>query len=410
MQGFREAIAYAAYVGAMSAMSTLGSLHLDNKMKQIPAAPCEGDDNMARKKFTFNLPNGDSAWATGNTINEAFANAFKKYGSLFAQAQEPAPSTSITLREFIEEQYIPVYFTNLKPTTLGNYELYLKLNIYPFLGDKRLDEITVTTIQEFYNWMANGSKYGRKNDLNADTIKRVGGFLGKILRLAVDLDLLKSSPMKQSLLKNPGKPAGHHTALPPADMDRIKKMLPCISNERERLYLTLLVYTGMRPEEVLGLCWEHVHLDKNYCRVARTVTYVGKEKKTCINESAKSFSSLRVVPLPAPAIQILQDATCKDGFVISGSGGKKPISYSTHQRDCEHVFQTVGIKGDFSSYDFRTTYGTELCEAGLTSKQVGDLMGHADTRMVETVYARSREEGILGQLDFLNQLNKSYAN
>ncbi|MBR6668064.1 MAG: hypothetical protein IKL25_06850 [Clostridia bacterium] len=36
-------------------------------------------------------------------------------------------------------------------------------------------------------------------------------------------------------------------------------------------------------------------------------------------------------------------------------------------------------------------------------------MGHADTRMVETVYARSREEGILGQLDFLNQLNESCA-
>lgn len=64
----------------------------------------------------------------------------------------------------------------------------------------------------------------------------------------------------------------------------------------------------------------------------------------------------------------------------------------------------------FSSYDFRTTYDTELCEAGLTSKQDGDLMGHADTCMVETVYARSREEGILGQLDFLNQLNESYAN
>ena len=123
MNGFQDTIAYAAYIGALSAINTLGSMNLDNKMKQIPAVPCEGDNDMARKKFTFNLPNGDSAWATGNTINEAFANAFKKYGALFAQEQEPASSTRITLREFIEEQYIPAYFTSLKPTTLGNYQL-----------------------------------------------------------------------------------------------------------------------------------------------------------------------------------------------------------------------------------------------------------------------------------------------
>lgn len=305
MNGFQEAIAYAAYVGAMSAISALGSMNLDNQMEQIPTSPCEGDDHMARKKFTFTLPNGESAWATGNTINDAFTNAFRKYGALFS---------------------------------------------------------------------------------------------------------IKSSPVKNALLKNPGKPAGHHTALPPEEMVRIKKQLPTLSKERERLYLTLLVYTGMRPEEILGMRWEHIHLDLGYCRVARTVTYEGPKKATCINDSGKTLHALRTVPLPTPAVQILQKASCKEGYVISSKAGTAPVSYSTHQRDCEHVFEELGIKGDFSSYDFRTTYGTELCEAGLTSKQVGDLMGHADTRMVETVYARSREEGILTQLDFLNQLNESYVN
>lgn len=410
MNGFQEAIAYAAYVGAMSAISVLGSMNLDNKMEQIPTSPCEGDDHMARKKFTFTLPNGESAWATGNTINDAFPNAFRKYGALFSMPQPQQAASNITLREFIEQQYIPVYFSSLKPTTLGNYQLYLKLNIYPFLGDKRLDEITVTTIQDFYNWMANASKYGRKQDLNADTIKRVGGFLGKIFRVAVELDLIKSSPVKNALLKNPGKPAGHHTVLPPEEMVRIKKQLPTLRKERERLYLTLLVYTGMRPQEILGMRWEHIHLDLGYCRVACTVTYEGPKKATCINDSGKTLHALRTVPLPTPTVQILQKASCKEGYVISSKDGTAPVSYSTHQRDCEHAFEELGIKGDFSSYDFRTTYGTKLCEAGLTSKQVGDLMGHADTRMVETVYARSREEGILTQLDFLNQLNESYVN
>ncbi len=55
--------------------------------------------------------------------------------------------------------------------------------------------------------------------------------------------------------------------------------------------------------------------------------------------------------------------------------------------------------------NFRTTYATQLKEYGCSSAIVADLMGHADTRMVETIYARTRHEGILKQLDFLERLN-----
>lgn len=43
----------------------------------------------------------------------------------------------------------------------------------------------------------------------------------------------------------------------------------------------------------------------------------------------------------------------------------------------------------YGNHDFRTTYGTQLKESGMTCAQVADLMGHADTHMVETVYARA---------------------
>ena len=45
----------------------------------------------------------------------------------------------------------------------------------------------------------------------------------------------------------------------------------------------------------------------------------------------------------------------------------------------------------------------------MTSAQVADLMGHADTRMVETVYARAREEGIKKRRGDLEKMNKQYA-
>ena len=46
-----------------------------------------------------------------------------------------------------------------------------------------------------------------------------------------------------------------------------------------------------------------------------------------------------------------------------------------------------------------------LKESGLSSAIVVDLMGHADTRMVETVYARTRHEGVMKQLEAVEAIN-----
>lgn len=82
--------------------------------------------------------------------------------------------------------------------------------------------------------------------------------------------------------------------------------------------------------------------------------------------------------------------------------------YATMNRRVYQGKKLLGIQG-FNNHDFRTTYGTQLKESGMTSAQVADLMGHADTRMVETVYARAREEGIKKRRGDLEKMNKQYA-
>ena len=41
----------------------------------------------------------------------------------------------------------------------------------------------------------------------------------------------------------------------------------------------------------------------------------------------------------------------------------------------------------------------------MTSAQVADLLGHQDTRMVETIYARTRHHSVMKQLEAIEQLN-----
>ena len=218
------------------------------------------------------------------------------------------------------------------------------------------------------------------------------------------MGMIKDTPFKNKLLTIKAETAGHHTPLPDEEISRVKLAIPKIEEEDIRLYFGLLAYTGMRREEIMGLHWEDVDLRHGTAYVRCTVTYPDRSKPV-IQYSAKSRSSIRPVILPDPLLIIMRPLAKKSGFLF---GDKEPWCYSTMSRRFRKGQKILQIS-NFCNHDFRTTYGTQLKESGLTSAQVADLMGHADTRMVETVYARAREEGIQKRRSDLNKLNMPYA-
>lgn len=163
--------------------------------------------------------------------------------------------------------------------------------------------------------------------------------------------------------------------------------------------MAFLAYTGMRREEVLGLRWEDVNIEEHYATICRAITYPDMNKPEI--KKPKSERSERTVPLVEAVTRLLKSVEKTEGFVI---GGESPLCYSSAIRLRQRAFKKLGIVG-FNNHDFRTTFGTQLKESGMTSATVADMLGHADTRMVETVYARTRHEGVMKQLDALERLN-----
>ena len=162
-------------------------------------------------------------------------------------------SESVKLKDFIDNTYIPKFMTTLSPTTQYSYKQFIDLNIMPFFQESSMSDINVSSVQEFMNWMATAASRGRKNDLNAATINRVCELLSRMYAIAVEMKVVDDNPVKWKLLRNPGKPAGHHKAVSDEEVDEVKRKIPSIPTEQERLYAALLVYTGMRKEEILGL-------------------------------------------------------------------------------------------------------------------------------------------------------------
>lgn len=343
------------------------------------------------------------SWAAGYSAAELqleIARILVEAGLLEGVKPQPRETNELpTLREFIDREYRPAFIANLELTTQENYESYISLNILHFMGDMRLDEINVGTVQRFYDWMVNAASHGRKKNLNRNTIARVSGLLGRIFRVALEMGLISESPIKKTLLRINAEEGSHHTALPDEEVLRIKKEIPSLAVRNERLFMGLLVFTGMRPEEVMGLRWEDVHLSKQYAEIKRAVTYPKKNQP--VIKGTKTKKSVRTVILPKVLVDILKPCAEPEGFIC---GGEEPWTWTVLDNIKQRAYRKLKIKG-FSNYDFRSTFGTQLKDSGLSSAIIADLMGHADTRMVETVYARTRHEGVMKQLEAVEAIN-----
>ena len=384
-----EAIAEKAVKQALASI-----LNLDIRIEQG-----EGEAMPSQYNETYYFTEKDGSISSVRLYGMSKKDTDNKFKNFLQKKISDAPK----LKTFITETYRPRFMKKLSPTTQASYKVFLDNYIIPVLGEKKLDEINVAHIQEFYDWMATAKSHGCRENLNVDTIKRVSGLLGRLYKIAIDMKLVDDCPIKKTLLINEGKESGHHQALPDNEVERVKKLVPEMENEQQRLYMGLLVYTGMRREEIAGIGWEHINLKERYGRIERVVVYPDG-KVPIIRNKTKTKSSTREFVIPEPLAQILESSRNKKGFIIHGKDETKPVPFSTLRRLYRAAFKQLGVEG-YDNHDWRATFGTQLKEAGITSAQVADLMGHADTRMVETTYAPTRHESIMMHKNTLNKLN-----
>ena len=398
-------------VAEMAAKSAIYQLlhappNLDSRTTQedIRSSQEEGELSMSstyRESYSYIDEHGNTQTIRFGGKNKRETDA--KFQEFLCGAKKEAP----TLRSYVDTTYRKSYIDHLAPTTKSNYGRYLDHYILPFMGDIKMNEITLSTIQNFYDWLATAKSHGFQQDVNKKSIDRIGGLLSRILSIAAEMKVIQESPFKSKLLKNNGKPSGHHKPLPDEEVDRVKREIPLLENEQQRVYMGFLAYTGLRREEILGLGWEHINLEEGYGAVHRVAVYPDNSHPV-IKNTPKTKHSERTFILPQPLLDILAPVENKTGFIVHGDNPENAIAMSSFGKMYRSAFKQLGISG-YNNHDWRTTFGTQLKEAGMSSAQIADMMGHADTRMVETVYAPRRHEGIMKHKNTIDMLNQAYA-
>ena len=126
-------------------------------------------------------------WVDGYTRQEILLNALKliqSYGGMTVPSQETAPKSPY-LNTYIDEWWKLYKEPKLRHTTKTSYRNVIEHHIKPFFKKIRIEDITTSHIQRFYNEHANMAK---------STVRIMSVILHQVLDLAVEDRYIARNP------------------------------------------------------------------------------------------------------------------------------------------------------------------------------------------------------------------------
>lgn len=154
----------------------------------------------------------------------------------------------------------------------------------------------------------------------------------------------------------------------------------------DRRMIALLLLTGMRRGEVLGLRWEDIDFDDKLIHVQQGVVYTDNAPLLTIPKTKKGYRS---IPLDDRLVEHLKPIQ-GTGYVI---GGNEPITKSSLTKLLRRVNKTIDMHGA-TPHILRHTYATLLNNAGVNPKTIQYILGHADISTTMNRYTHSSMENV----------------
>jgi integrase len=342
--------------------------------------------------FIFNGAHIQESTKQGNPrvarqIEAAHRTSLAK-GEVGIREKKPVP----TLKEFIDNRFEPwarAQFENSSPKTWkGWYRTNLRvLSGFPALADKKLDQITSEDAAGF-------AAHRQTKKLQASSINSALRVLRRLLRVAVEWGVISASP-KIRLLRGERH---RERVITPVEEAKYLAAAP----EPLCSVATVLVDSGMRPEECFRLRWE-------------SITWVNGRHGTLLVTHGKTAAARRMLPL-TPRVRTILEAEWNraekplEGWVwpaVTASGHVEP---STLKKQHLRTFKTIAEeakKNDeqpvcpFVLYTLRHTFLTRLGASGCNVWTLARIAGHSSIQM-SSRYVHPSEESVLDAMSTLH--------
>ena len=341
------------------------------------------DNGKPKTKSVF----GHSKSECTKKLKELQNSSFYITGKLPTQAK-----STMSFGEWMDLWYQNYCKHNLRETTQSGYENRIYNHIIPNLGRIQLDQLTQSDLQEYYMRLKTEGRLRLVDQHGSGVSDRLVRACHASCRMALD------KATKEGLIAtNPAIGC----KLPPK---KVKEMQVLTHEEMQRFLIqakhdgvfemyVLVLSTGLRRGELVGLQWKDLNVQTGELRIERQVARVKGELKTSI---PKTKSSIRTIVLPPSIVKILENyrpSTNESKWMFPS-----PVKSEDSPRDPTNIYkkmQRVLERAECKKirfHDLRHTFATMALEHGMDIKTLSTMIGHVSSATTLDIYSHITTE------------------
>jgi integrase len=170
-----------------------------------------------------------------------------------------------------------------------------------------------------------------------------------------------------------------------------QRFLEVAKSTRWYCFFSLLLGTGLRPSEALGLYWTDVDLARGTVTIRRGLRRL---KGKWVLEEPKTPNARRTIPLPLSLTALVSEHLTRqrelgfDGSLVFTSPTGAPKHEDGIVKDYfKPLLKKAGLPHSIRLYDLRHTHATLLLLAGVHPKVVSERLGHSNITITLNTYS-----------------------
>lgn len=317
---------------------------------------------------------------------------------------------------FLFRRYISTK-SELRSTTYSNYVYTWEHYIQDGFGKRKIGSIKYSDVLQFYSQLIT------ERGLSISTLESVNTVLHPTFQLAVRDDIIRKNPTDGAYAEVKKRNGGSRKLRHALTVEQQRSFMRYVA-DNPIFYVwyplfTVLLGTGCRIGEVIGLRWDDVDMEKRLIDINHSLTYYPRREGEYACEfrvsKPKTEAGIRTIPMMEPVYQILKEdfeRQTEEGFCVAEVDGMTNFIFTNrfgHPHNPAAINRTIKrivdahnseeqvkakkekrepvILPRFSCHIFRHTFASRFCENETNIKVIQEVMGHSDVSTTMNIYA-----------------------